>query len=224
MKKFLILVLSIMFLFTFSYAADKKTTKKEEPKKKEETKKTSTPVVQKTMPEPKNASYKEKFGIGIDVVNKAGLVRIWLANSLALEATAGLFFASGNPASFGIRLGGNAVFPIVDDQKFRLDVAPGLIIKYAKNDPNEILSSLTTLLSASGSGGSGDISILYLLCGVGLSFEVFLTAISNDLSIGSQIGLNLGIKNVNVGASSTSFVFQIAEDKGIIPIIIRYYL
>ncbi len=222
-KRVTVIILSLIF-FSFSiFAADKKETKKkEETKKQEETQKTST-VVQRMASEPKNAPYKEKFGVGVDLAGKSALIRTWLSNKFALEATAGLSFASGNPASFGLKLGGNIVFPVIDDQKFRLDLTPGLLIKYAKNDPNEILSSLSLAMADSGSGG-GDISTLQFLFGVGLSFEVFLNAISDDLSIGSQIGLGLGIKSISAGATSTSFVFAFAEDIGIIPIIIRYYL
>jgi hypothetical protein len=208
-KKFLIILLSLIFLcVSLSLADTKATKKKEEPKKKEETKQTSTSAVQRIMPDPKNAPYKEKFGVGVDIAGKSGLVRIWLSNKLALEATAGLNLESGNPATLGLRLGGDVVFPIIDDPKFRLDLAPGLLLSYNKSNYS----------------GLGDMSTLQFLFKAGLNFEVFLNAISNDLSIGSQLGLGIGIKNVSAGSTSTHFIIALAEEIGVIPIIIRYYL
>ncbi|GEM_PF-1403855 len=211
-KKLSVMLLSLIFLCGSILAADKKANvKKEEPKK-------VTTVKKYTPPEPKNAPFKEKIGIGIDVINKMASLRFWLANKLSLDANAGLSFAGGDPSSFILKLGSNIVFPMVDDQKLRLDLMPGISLAYSKNTSEE-LAGFTFFSEA------GDISTLKFIFNIGLSFEVFLGPISNDLSIGSQIGLAFGIKSTSVGSSSTTnFVFSLAEDFAVSPIIIRYYL
>lgn len=217
MKKFLIFILGVMFLFSFSFGADKTKTQKS---KQVSSSKKAIKVAKKALPEPKNAPFKEKIGIGIDILNKTASLRFWLSNKLALDCIAGLNFAGGTPSAFGLNLGTNIVFPLVDDQKLRLDLAPGMLIKYSKNTIEE-LASLGSFTSFAG----GDISTLKFIFNIGTSFEVFLGPICNDLSIGSSIGVGFGFKSVSVGgSSSTNFVFSLVEDFAVMPIIIRYYL
>ena len=207
-KKFFIILLSILFLVVTLSAADtKKTAVKKEESKKEETK-----VVKRTPPEPKNAAFKEKIGIGIDVVNRNAQLRIWASNKLAFDVIAGLNFVGGDNSSFGLNLGGNIVFPMLDDQKLRIDLAPGMLLTYGRN-------------SVSAGGVSFTESNLQFLFNVGLSLEVFLGPVCNDLSIGSSIGAGFGFKNTSVESNSTTnFVFSIANDFTVYPVIIRYYL
>lgn len=213
-KKALAILVCFIFLFTGLFAADKKA--KTEQK---EVKKTVESRVKKEPPEPKNAEFKEKIGIGIDVLNKMGSIRFWVANKLGLDFIAGMGFVGGNPSAFTLKLGSNIVFPLIDDQKLRLDMAPGLLLSYSKNTLEEF-ANLNV-----GSLVEGDISTLKFLFNVGLSLEVFLTPISGDLSLGSQIGLGFGLKSTSVGSSSTTnFIFSLAEDIAVFPVIIRYYL
>ncbi len=213
-KKLLIMLLSLVFLCSSLFAAEKKTTKKEEPAKQ-----VTQPVVKKALQEPKNAPFKEKIGIGVDLMNKITSIRFWVSNKLAIDGIAGLSFIGGNPAAFGLKIGTNIVFPLVDDQKLRVDLTPGMLIAYSKNTLEELASL------GSYAGLAGDISTIRFIFNVGTSFEVFLGPISNDLSIGSSIGLGFGFKSVSAGGSSdTSFVFSLVEDFAVMPVIIRYYL
>lgn len=207
-KKFFIVLLSILFLSVSVNAADSKKLAA----KKEETKKEETKVVKRQPPEPKNAAFKEKIGIGIDVVNRNAQLRIWASNKLAFDVIAGLNFVGGDNSTFGINIGSNIVFPMLDAQKLRIDLAPGMLLTYAKN-------------SSSYGGVSYNESTLNFLFNVGLSMEVFLGPVCNDLSIGSSIGAGFGFRNTSVESNSTTnFVFAIADGFTVYPVIIRYYL
>jgi hypothetical protein len=150
-------------------------------------------------------SFKGKLAVAVDIFNRGASLRLWPANNLGIDISAGLNYQSGNSGAFGINLGGNLVFPMLEVDRFALYVTPGLKLNYLKQSV------------------PAGVSTFDFLAGAGLEFEAFI--VEKTFSLGGSVGGLLGIRSISPdnGSSSTSFIFCLASDIAVIPLIARFY-
>ena len=161
--------------------------------------------------------HKEQLSAGFDVINRAVDVRLWASDGLGIEINAGLDFNS-------------------DDTELGLNVGAGVLLPLAEGEVNFYLVPEIGLSSRGYKIGDDDNYVAYsnigLSAGAMLKIEVFLPAISKDLSIGSGVGagliINLLSSKTTVGGTTTQNPSSTEVSFGIVngwvqPLVIRYY-
>ncbi|HRU40052.1 MAG TPA: hypothetical protein P5511_09255 [Candidatus Goldiibacteriota bacterium] len=165
--------------------------------KKAEAEKQETTVVQK-ISEPKT-DIKNKLGLGFTSAGDMSL-RLWMTNSLGLDMAASMRLGDG----FGMGLGANLVFPLMENDAVAIYVAPGLGIGFT----SETVANVT----------STDIDFMF---NVNLETEAFI--VKNLLSVAGTFGMGIGISvNSVANVSTTDFIMTLGSAPA--AIIVRLYI
>jgi hypothetical protein len=181
----------VLGVSTLAFAKKAKTEKKASAEVTEETKPET--VVHK-MSEPKD-SLKDKLGLAF-TTGGTGSLRMWLTNSMGLDLLANIGLAASTNTSFGLGLGANLIFPMLEEGPVAVYMKPGLLINFNST-----------------AGGS---DIIFDFTGA-LEAEAFI--VKNVVSVGGTLGMLIGIDvqsvagnsntifNLGLGTSSVSSLF-----------------
>jgi hypothetical protein len=151
------------------------------------------------MSEPKG-DLKDKIGLAF-TTGGSGSLRMWITKSMGLDLSANI--ATGNGVDFGMGIGANIVFPILEEGPAALYIKPGLGLNFSAI-----------------SGGGSNIAFSFIAA---LEAEAFI--VKNLISVGGTLGLNLGINVSSPPAplnSSTSFVMNLGSSPA--ALFVRVYL
>jgi hypothetical protein len=172
-------------------------------------------IVEK-MSEPKDA-LKDKISLAFNIPSGIASVRFWLTKSMGLDLIAG--FGIGLPAGYDLSfsLGGNIVFPLMEEKNFAVYVTPGLLINLMTGSTQALpLVDESTMK-------------IGFAFGAALETEVFL--VKDLLSVGGSLGLSLGINvdsttnkvpNPDVTTSATKFEMGLGSTTG--SVMVRIYI
>jgi hypothetical protein len=161
-----------------------------------------TPVVRHRA-EPKDP-LKDKISVALDVLNQQASMRFWATNHLGIDLTAGFNFVGTTNATYGFKIGGGLVFPMLETEHLNINITPGLSIGLSEDAAQN--------------------SYFTFLAKAGVEFESFI--VKDVFSVGSSVGVGLGVQSVtpNGGSGNASFVFGLADSFTVMPVILRYYI
>jgi hypothetical protein len=173
--------------------------------KKAKVSKASEEPVVRHRSEPKDP-LKEKISVALDVFNQSASMRFWATNHLGIDVTAGFnYMGLGNDLStYGFKLGGGVVLPMMESEHLNINIVPGL--------------SIAT------SSDAAKTSYFTFLASGGLEFESFI--VRDVFSISSRVSVGLGINSTtpNGGSGSSGLMFGLADSFAVTPLIVRYYM
>ncbi|MCE5299807.1 MAG: hypothetical protein LLG37_02900 [Spirochaetia bacterium] len=145
-----------------------------------------------------SALLKDKQSLGCGVTGGYASYRIWPSDDFGIQGSVGLSLGE-NYVSMPLTIA--ALFPVFEAGNFAIIAAPGITFGYTSVAENT--------------------STVEFGAGADVLFEVALPVISNALSIGSGIGLWLGMNANNYGGTSNSSFFLNALT--VTPVYVRYY-
>jgi hypothetical protein len=152
------------------------------------------------MSEPKG-DLKDKLGLAFTTAGDASL-RMWLTKSMGLDLAANINVGGGS--DFGLLIGANIVFPILEEGPIAVYVTPGLSLNF----------DTTTV----GVASTGNLGFNFI---VGLQAEAFI--VKNVVSVGGTLGMNIGINVASAGGTSnTSFLLGLGTSSS--SLFVRVYM
>ena len=141
---------------------------------------------------------KSKIAVGCSVTGSGVSMRLWPTDNLGLEFTAGLSAASNYVR---VPISAQLLFPMLEKGNFAINAAPGIGFNYLHS------SAATSGFSFSAGGD--------------LMLEMALPIISENLSIGSGVGVWFAFSSSTTnGTTTTDFNVNLLS---VTPVYIRYY-
>jgi hypothetical protein len=157
-------------------------------------------TIAEKMAEPKG-DLKDKIGLAF-TTGGTGSMRMWITNTLGLDLSANIGVGGGS--DFGLGLGANIVFPILEQGVAAIYITPGMLVSF----------------NTARAGGVSTSNIGFNF-NVGLEAEAFI--VKNLVSVGGEIGLNIGINvNSTAGVTDTSFIMNLGTSPA--ALFVRVYM
>ena len=154
------------------------------------------------------ASFKEKKAFGFSPFKNEFSLRFWPSAAMGVDVIGGLRYEAGDTSFLNATAAGDIVLPLFEKGMMLFSLLPGLRATYQKDNTN---------------------ASFIVAGGAALEFEVQIEGLSEDVTIGSNVGFMAGIKDSVVSfpgspdKTSVGFVAYLASEIAVNPIYIRYY-
>jgi hypothetical protein len=157
---------------------------------------------------------KEKKALGFSPFKNEVSMRFWPSETLGIDVIGGITYESGDESNFNLQVAGNIVLPVFEQGIMSFNMLPGLRFGFDRTAITAGIDVTNTKLTFAGT--------------FGFEFEVLLKGLTEDVTIGSNVGAAIGMKSTTFATpddseTETGFVALLASDFAINPIYIRYY-